>query len=238
MKDAPFQAVDSSRISERVAESIIQAIIGGKLEAGKNLPPERQLAQMFNVTRNTVREALRQVENSGLVSVRHGSGITVNDYNHEAGVEVIRFLKGKAYEIEMRRDVAVFRMVVGQAMVFHAIDVMGPDALGPLREAVDAFCEEAEKQEPNVPRLQELDFVIHRRMIQASKNKTMLFVHNTIRHNYYQTLELYKALVMDPLLIARYYRRTMDALKAGNRAGAKRTMRKYFQYGYSVLIET
>ncbi|MGI6550432.1 MAG: FadR/GntR family transcriptional regulator [Syntrophomonadales bacterium] len=95
MEDDYIFPVDSSRISEKVAEALTRAILDRKLNPGENLPPERKLAQMFNVTRNTVREALRQVEASGLISIRQGSGITVNDYQHEARVDVIRFLTEK-----------------------------------------------------------------------------------------------------------------------------------------------
>lgn len=238
MEDTPFLPVDPTRISEKVAEAISQAIVDGKLSPGENLPPERKLAELFNVTRNTVREALRQVESSGLISVRQGSGITVNDYKKEAGVEAIKFLTGMADRVEVRRDVAVFRIVIGQALVFYAIDVMKPESLKAIREAIDEFCEEAEKPEPNVVRLQEIDFEIHRRFIQAGKNQTMLFIHNTIRHTYRKTMKLFEALMEDPLLIAQYFRETIEALEAGDNAAAKEALEDYFQYGYSVLTES
>ena len=237
MENTPFLPVDSTRISEKVAEAISQAIVDGKLNPGENLPPERKLAELFNVTRNTVREALRQVEYSGLISVRQGSGITVNDYKHEARVDVIRFLTEKADGHELRRDVAVARIVVGQAMIFHAIEVIGKESLVAVREAISEFYEEAEKAEPDIARLQESDFEIHRRVVQAGKNKTMLFMHNTIRHTYRKTLKLFEALMEDPLLIAQLYRQTIDALEAGDKTAAKVAMQDYFQYGYSVLTE-
>ncbi|MGI6550431.1 MAG: FCD domain-containing protein [Syntrophomonadales bacterium] len=122
-------------------------------------------------------------------------------------------------------------------MIFHAIDVIGLKSLATIREAINEFCEEAEKAEPDIVRLQEIDFEIHRRFIQAGGNKTMLFMHNTIRHTYRKTLKLFEALMEDPPLIARYYRQTIEAMEAEDKTAAKVAMQGYFQYGYSMLTE-
>jgi len=60
-----------------VAEQLRDAILDGGFAAGEKLPPERELAEQFQVNRTSVREAIKVLEGLGLVSVRQGDGATV-----------------------------------------------------------------------------------------------------------------------------------------------------------------
>ena len=59
---------------EKVSEYIIELIRTGKLEIGSKLPPERMLANELGISRNSTREALRNLENMGIIECRQGSG--------------------------------------------------------------------------------------------------------------------------------------------------------------------
>lgn len=72
-----FRAPERRRLHERVAEQLRDAIFDGRLRAGDKLPPERELAQRFDVNRTSVREAIKVLEGLGLVTVRQGDGATV-----------------------------------------------------------------------------------------------------------------------------------------------------------------
>lgn len=62
---------------QRVAASITEAIEGGTYPPGGRLPGERDLAEAFEVSRPTIREAMIVLEIRGLVEARHGSGLFV-----------------------------------------------------------------------------------------------------------------------------------------------------------------
>lgn len=72
-----FQPIQRRRIHEDVAEQLRDAILDGRFAAGTRLPPERELAEEFNVNRTSIREALKVLEGLGLVTVRQGDGATV-----------------------------------------------------------------------------------------------------------------------------------------------------------------
>lgn len=74
---AQFQPVQRRRIHEDVADQLRDAILDGRFAAGTRLPPERELADEFNVNRTSIREALKVLEGLGLVTVRQGDGATV-----------------------------------------------------------------------------------------------------------------------------------------------------------------
>lgn len=67
-----FTPIRTVRASERIVEQIEEAITQGELRPGDRLPSERDLMATFEVSRPTVREALRVLESSGLVRSKHG----------------------------------------------------------------------------------------------------------------------------------------------------------------------
>jgi GntR family transcriptional repressor for pyruvate dehydrogenase complex len=76
-RPAGGRAGDRKRLSEYVAEQILSAIDAGIHRPGDRLPPERALAEQLQVSRNSVREALRALELSGIVEAQVGSGTFV-----------------------------------------------------------------------------------------------------------------------------------------------------------------
>ncbi|HVF64596.1 MAG TPA: FadR/GntR family transcriptional regulator [Casimicrobiaceae bacterium] len=80
----PFQSIEPRRLYRQIADQIRGLIKSGEFSAGSRLPPERDLAKQFGVSRPSVREALIALEVEGLVEVRIGSGIYVLAANGHA----------------------------------------------------------------------------------------------------------------------------------------------------------
>ena len=70
---ATFEAIKRRRLSDEVSAQIQMRIASGELRSGDKLPPERELAARFGVSRGAVREALRTLERTGLVALQAGS---------------------------------------------------------------------------------------------------------------------------------------------------------------------
>lgn len=69
-----FQTAKQTKIFQDVVEQIQEAILDGRLKAGDTLPAERDLKEMFNISRGTLREALRVLEQKGLIEIKLGVG--------------------------------------------------------------------------------------------------------------------------------------------------------------------
>lgn len=79
------------------AETALRAaIVSGELSPGERLPPERELAERFGISRLTLRAALATLAATGLISVRHGSGYTVRDVRETGGADLLPALLGQA----------------------------------------------------------------------------------------------------------------------------------------------
>ncbi len=77
MREA-FKPIAKQSLSDRLAGQIRQMIQSGDYAAGDRLPPIMEMARLFGVGHPTVREALKKLETTGLVEIRHGSGVYVN----------------------------------------------------------------------------------------------------------------------------------------------------------------
>lgn len=73
MKQAVFTPVKAARIFEDICEQIRMQLASGALKPGDKLPGERDLALAFGVGRPSVREALRTLEISGIVTLQKGA---------------------------------------------------------------------------------------------------------------------------------------------------------------------
>jgi DNA-binding FadR family transcriptional regulator len=69
-----FESLHRPRAFEEILGQVEQAIAQGQLGPGDRLPPERELAETFGVSRSSVREALRVLEMFGVVVARRGAG--------------------------------------------------------------------------------------------------------------------------------------------------------------------
>ena len=78
-----FQAIKPKKLSDEIFEQIKALIYQGKLKPGDRLPPERTLAEHFNVGRPCLREALSQLCGIGLLEIRKRDGYFVRSLSEE-----------------------------------------------------------------------------------------------------------------------------------------------------------
>src|SRR3979411_502335 len=96
--DVVIEPVRRSRIYERIVEQIHALIREGRWAPGDQIPPERELAERFRVSRTSVREALRALELQGVIESRQGGGTFVRTADTEALVPPLAaaVLRGRA----------------------------------------------------------------------------------------------------------------------------------------------
>lgn len=68
-----FQKIKQNRMYEHIVEQVLEAIFRGDLQQDDKLPSEKELGEIFGVSRVTVREAIRCLEQFGMIEVRQGS---------------------------------------------------------------------------------------------------------------------------------------------------------------------
>src|SRR5210317_1269664 len=90
-KSLQFKHLKKTRLYEEITDQVKDAILEGHLKPGERLPSERDLCEMFGVGRPTVREALRVLDNMGLIEIGPGvKGSTVKDVDITQYMEAVR----------------------------------------------------------------------------------------------------------------------------------------------------
>ncbi len=84
--------IKSTRIYQEIVRQVKGMIAEGRLKSGDQLPPERELAEKFVVSRTSVREALRALESLGLVEIRPGEGTFVREVSIETLIEPLALI--------------------------------------------------------------------------------------------------------------------------------------------------
>ena len=75
--------------SREITLRLLREFVAGTFEPGTRLPTERTMAEEFGVSRNVMREALKRLEALGLVTIRQGAGIFLEDVQMTAGLELL-----------------------------------------------------------------------------------------------------------------------------------------------------
>jgi GntR family transcriptional regulator, transcriptional repressor for pyruvate dehydrogenase complex len=172
--DIPFETARSVRTFENVVAQIRGLISEGHLRPGDKLPPERDLSVRLGCGRNAVREALRALEQAGIVTLRpgKGGGAFVTSGRPDVVVESMRdllFLGSITFD-----DLWETRLALADVVVRLAVERMDEDDLAGLVENVaqaNAFYDAgrlAEKSQANI------DF--HDRLAKATHNPMLAVI--------------------------------------------------------------
>jgi GntR family transcriptional regulator, transcriptional repressor for pyruvate dehydrogenase complex len=102
-----YSSVKNEKVSELIAQQIKDSIVNGTMEPGDRLPPVRRLVENFEASPASVREALKSLEASGLLTMKPGSGVFVAELNSqpmgECLTSILRIRKTSIDEITQAR---------------------------------------------------------------------------------------------------------------------------------------
>lgn len=167
-----IERVNRLRVSDSVAAQLVQLITKGAYQVGEKLPSERLLSEQFGVSRSSMREAIRGIESSGLVSSSHGVGVFVvkTTLDTPSAPEMLIFDDFTVPELfEVRRTLE------GQAAAFAANrrGTEDTDEMGRLlHECANLDLSESE--------FVERDISLHQAVAKASKNALLAKLYGSL----------------------------------------------------------
>ncbi|WP_344610228.1 FadR/GntR family transcriptional regulator [Dactylosporangium salmoneum] len=174
-----FVPASRSSVSDHVFGQVRDAILGGVYPPEASLPSERELAAVFEVNRHAVREALRRLQQLGLVRVAQGGATRVLDWRRHAGLDL-------AMALTDVRDVLPFDTVVRDVLEMRAC--LGADAArlcaqrasGDGRAAVVAAVEAYASSGPDLDAMGEANVALWREIIVGGGNVAYLLAFNSL----------------------------------------------------------
>ena len=100
MNPLAIRPVSRELLYIKIMEAIHSYITANDLKAGDRLPSERELAAVFQTSRNSIREAIRVLENQGMLEVRTGLGVFLKERDDAPDAISIRVIKSNFREIQ------------------------------------------------------------------------------------------------------------------------------------------
>jgi GntR family transcriptional regulator, transcriptional repressor for pyruvate dehydrogenase complex len=103
----------SATRSERVHARLRGEILRGRYAPGDALPSERKLSEELEANRHAIREALKRLQQAGLVSITQGGATRVRDWRRHGGLELLLDLEEAPEQLEVPRAAMEMRACVG-----------------------------------------------------------------------------------------------------------------------------
>lgn len=130
-----YTPIQLGRIYEKIVEQVERRILTGELKIGDQLPPERELAQQFAVSRTAVREAVKALHQKGLVDVQPGRGTFVTNGTSQAMRHSLSLLL-KIGQADGSKELVEVREILEPEIAALAAARANDDQIGAMREAV------------------------------------------------------------------------------------------------------
>ena len=210
--------IKSTRIYAEIVRQIKALIAEGRLKSGDQLPPERDLAAQFKVSRTSVREALRTLESLGLIEIRPGEGTFVREVSVESLIEPL------AHVILSQRE------AVGE--LFEARRLLEPALAGlaarratqdDLQEMERILEEQAKEVAAGLTGLAQ-DAAFHASIAASVRNRAIMRIVNALMDLLTQSREESLQTPGRPTRSHQDHRRVLAAIRSRDEDGARRAM--------------
>ncbi|WP_156373243.1 FadR/GntR family transcriptional regulator [Pseudorhodoferax sp. Leaf267] len=234
-----FQRLRLEPAYKVVSSEIERSILDGQLQPGMPLPTEQSLAERFGVHRSTVREAIRQIEQEGLVQRREGRRLFVALPGlYEMAPRAARLLLLQQTTFAELWQVAVtLEPLAAQLAALNAEPLDLQELAANTERTADLQAQGAESVEDNA-RLVELDVEFHALVGRASHNRALMLAREPISLLYNPTLlQIHLRLPQSKARNLAAHRAILDALQRRDAAAAAEWTRKHmvdFQKGFEM----
>ncbi len=163
-KDKPYQIV---------IDQVKKEILTGNLKPGDRLPGEREMAEQLGISRNSVREGLRILENMGVTTSQHGAGHYVSlcfDEPMTETLSLIYTMKGL-----VRDDLTQFRYCLEREAMYLAMSNASERQKRQIEEHLDALLRAQTEKDRYVH-----DMALHMTLIEASGNDYLITAYRAL----------------------------------------------------------
>jgi GntR family transcriptional regulator, transcriptional repressor for pyruvate dehydrogenase complex len=177
-----LEKIERVKLSEEILSRLKEMIKAGKFGYGDKLPVEKRLAEIFGVSRTTVREAMAVLEAEGWVTTKRGGGSYVKRVQGQDPIEPLNIMMGNSSKgllelMELRR------ILEGEVAMMAASRASSED-IAAIRQALRNMSQDIAQGKDTAA----ADFSFHHCLAKATQNQTILSVISSLHDLYYQTV--------------------------------------------------
>jgi GntR family transcriptional regulator, transcriptional repressor for pyruvate dehydrogenase complex len=217
------------RLSDKVAELMLQGIVANGLKPGDRLPSERELGEQFGVSRTVIREAVRALAAKGVIEARTGSGLRVAAVDAEAVTESMRlFVHGhtgidyeQVHEVRTTLEVQIAGLAASRAT---NADV----------ERLEHFCIRMAEAADDPEAGSRADVAFHRAIAETTHNPLYVVMLDSIGDVMLEVRRATLGLKGRPAKGVKAHRQILARIAAQDESGAREAMRKHLADSWRV----
>jgi GntR family transcriptional repressor for pyruvate dehydrogenase complex len=214
-----YKVIQASRLYEQIVQQIEESILKGELKQGTQLPAERDLAKQFGVSRTAVREAIKALQEKGLVDALPGRGTFVtNGTFHSMRRSLDQIIRsgetdGGAYLVEVRE---ILEPEIAALAAFRATD----QDLAAMKDAVEVMNQAGQDSDAFI----EADLDFHLALAEAAGNPIVLsLIDSIVGLLREQRLRIFR-IEGGPERGQHHHKRILDAIQRRDTQGARAAM--------------
>ncbi len=224
-----FEAIRRNKVYEEVAKQIERLILT-KLHPGDKLPAERELAEMFGVSRSSIRDAIRSLELVGLVEPRQGAGTVVCEVTADTLINPLASLL--KHQQQLVGELLDFRLMIEPPLAARAATHASPEEIDEMEDILHRQGDKLAKEELAV----EEDSEFHYAIAMASGNTVVLRVLDLLMDLLRDTRERSLQLQGRPQKSLGGHRRILGAIKRHDGEAAKAAMRRHIEDVQEIVL--
>lgn len=225
-----LKPITKQRLSEAAMQQIRELIVSDDMKPGDRLPSERELVDKLQISRTSVREALRMLEIMGLVEVKPGKGAYIRELTSDLTIPLTSWISDHKESLQNFLEV---RLALEPASAgFAALRATQKD-IRKLKQKIVMF-EDALARNDLVGLIQ-ADIGFHRVIGKATKNITIQLLTDTITRLLVDTWKATLRLNRRPQKTVREHIEILEAILAREELKAKTAMETHLRNGLEDL---
>lgn len=215
-------AIERTDLASSIAEKLRMSIVSGVFRPGDRLPSERELAGVLEVTRTTLREALKVLETLRFIRIRQGDGVRVLDYMRGANLEILADLlfRNGSLDANLLDNLLEARGFFGRMLARLAATRASGEQVAEYAARIDDLASVV----GDPPKMQEMDLDCFDILAQSSGNLVYVFVLNSIRSIYLRHREVFQRLYQDADRLVEGHRAVLEAIRNRDPGSAETAM--------------
>lgn len=227
----------ANKLSDKVSKELESMIIDGTLKTGDRLPPERELADRFNVSRPSLREAIQNLKAKGLIHSKQGGGNYVCDHLGNSLQDPL--LQALAEHDEFRYDLLEFRDALEGVATYYAAIRSTEEDKEQLTTAYHALLQAHNMKLPNLEAQRDAEF--HLAIAKCAHNVVLMHSMKAL----FTMLSKSIAVNLDSLFQHKFARENImqqhtniyNAIMSSDAKAAKVSIHEHLAYVENVLLE-
>ena len=206
------------RLHEDIIHQLHSLIRQGVVKHGDRLPPERDLAEQFKVSRSSVREAIRSLELQGLVVSKRGSGTFINTDNLESVLDLVAASMDTGQD--GLRDIFEMRHLLEPPIAALAASRATPEDVQRMGEILDEQQRQVQQGGTGV----EADTAFHFALAAATHNSALLKVVSAVEDILQMSRDRSLQEPGRPQRSLKSHREVLQRVQTGDSEGAQEAM--------------